>query len=107
MTPHQTGLIIFITIVVSFFYTWKTKNFVTAIVICSAIATFGVLILPDSTIAKFHVLIAGELYLWELTMNNIKVALILGLLINLLVYKYKGSGLLKKFGIDLKQGAEI
>lgn len=107
MTPHQIGLIIFLTIVVSFFYTWKTKNFITAVVICSALATFGVLILPDSTLAQFYVTINGEIYLWELTMNRLKIALILGLLINLIVYKYKGSGLLKRFGIDLKQGAEI
>lgn len=107
MSPHQVGLIIFITIVLAFFYTWETRNFVTAVVICSVLASVGVLLLPNFTLTTFYMVIRGDIYRFELTMTTVKLTMIVILLFNVLLYKYKGSHILNRWNIDLKRGARI
>lgn len=102
MSPHLIGLVIFLTVVAVFIYVWESRNFITAVVISSLITTFGVLIMPSFILTSLYIRAGGEIYHFNLTLNHVKLILILILLINMAIYKITGSGL-----IGLKKGAEL
>jgi len=70
------GLIIFLAIVLIFLYLYFKRGLYEALIITSIIATIGVLFIPDAILASFYLRILGRWRLIIITMNELKILII-------------------------------
>jgi len=70
------GLIIFLAIVLIFLYLYFKRGLYEALIITSIIATIGVLFIPDTVLASFYLRILGRWRLIIITMNELKILII-------------------------------
>ena len=97
MDQYTIGSLVFVVVVAVFLLVWFKKNFVTSVVISGVITSFGILLLPNSTLHSFYFVFWGDLYYYEISMNMIKLFTILGLVLSYIILKYRGE----KLEVDL------
>jgi len=70
------GLIIFGILIVVFLYLYFKKGLYEALIITSILATIGVLFIPDTVLLSFYLRLLGQWHLIIITMNQIKIIVI-------------------------------